>query len=335
MAGGDVRTDRAATLTIAYAGIGDEAGVSLRTQMDALARLGWSRIELRTVDGIAVADLGNRAFTRLADALAARGMAVTGVASRIGNWSRPITGAFDRDLEELAILTHRCAALGSRHIRVMSYLNAGLDEREWGRRAVDRMRELAGRAERAGLVLLHENCTGWAASNAERMIALLDAVGSPALRLLFDTGNGIAYGYRGYDMLTQILTHVAHVHVKDADGGDTQGGAAGPVYTLPGAGQARVADCLRLLLCSGYTGVWSIEPHLSLRPHEPVPAASPGGKAGDKAGDQAGDKAGDKAGQGRHDGFVASGLALEQLVRDQVLPAFPTWAAVPGGLIHA
>ncbi len=295
---------------ISYAGIGDEAGVSLQSQMDALARLGWSGIELRTVDGIAVADLDNRAFARLADSLAAQGLTVAGVASRIGNWSRPITGAFDRDLDELAVLTHRCAALGTRYIRVMSYLNAGLDEPEWGRRAVDRMRELASRAERADLVLLHENCTGWAATIAERMLVLLDGVGSPALRLLFDTGNGIAYGYEAYDMLADILSHVAHVHVKDAEGS-----AADPVYTLPGAGQARVAGCLRLLLGSGYTGAWSIEPHLSLRPHESVPAD-------------------DQAGQDRFNGFVASGLALQQLVHDQVLPAFPAWKAAPGGLVH-
>ncbi|MGH3822688.1 MAG: sugar phosphate isomerase/epimerase family protein [Pseudonocardiaceae bacterium] len=302
------------TNQIAYAGIGDEAGVSLRAQVDALARLGWSWIELRTVDGTAVADLDNRAFRRLVDALAAQGLTVAGIASRIGNWSRPITGAFDEDLDELAILTHRCAALGTRYIRVMSYLNAGLDEREWGRRVLDRMRELASRAERAELVLLHENCTGWAGTSAERMLELLAKVGSPALRLLFDTGNGIAYGYQAYPMLADVLIHVAHVHIKDAEGS-----AAHPVYTLPGAGQAQVADCLRLLLRSGYTGVWSIEPHLTLRPHESGPAQ----------------RHGDAAGQGRRDGFIASGLALEQLVRDHVLPAYPAWTAVPGGLRHA
>ncbi len=305
----------AAAPTIAYAGIGDEAGVGLRAQLDALAELGWSWIELRTVEGTAVADLDEAAFARLADTLAARGLTVAGVASRIGNWARPVTGDFDQDLDELAVLAPRCAALGTRYIRVMSYLNAGLDEHEWGRRAVYRMRELAGRAERAGLVLLHENCTGWAATKTERMLTLLDAVDSPALRLLFDTGNGIAYGYEAYDMLADILPHVAHVHVKDA-GGD----ATDPVYTLPGAGRCRVAECLELLLRSGYTGVWSIEPHLSLRPHGSGPSASSGGH---------------EAEQGRHDGFRACGHALEQLVRDQVLPAVPRWKVVPGGLRHA
>ena len=135
----------------------------------------------------------------------------------------------------------------------------------------------------------------------------------PALRLLFDTGNGIAHGYEAYPLLAGVLTHVAHVHIKDA-----KGSAAYPVYTLPGAGRSRVADCLRLLLRSGYTGVWSIEPHLHLRPHESGSAAGHGGEAG----------------QDRQDGFVASGLALEQLVREQVLPSLPGWTAVPGGLRH-
>lgn len=75
----------AAAPAIAYARIGDEAGVSLRTQLNALAGLSWSSIELRTVDGTAVADLDNRAFTQLADILAAQGLTVAGVASRIGN----------------------------------------------------------------------------------------------------------------------------------------------------------------------------------------------------------------------------------------------------------
>lgn len=303
----------AVTPTITYAGIGDEAGVGLHTQLDALARLGWNWIELRSVDGSAIADLNDRAFNQLVDVLVTRGHNVAGVASRIGNWSRPITGAFDRDLDELEVLTHRCAALGTRYIRVMSYLNAGLDEREWGRRAVYRIRELASRAEQADLILLHENCTGWAGTNVEHMLALLDAVGSPALRLLFDTGNGVAYGYEAYDMLADIVTHVAHVHVKDA-----AGTAADPVYTLPGLGQARVADCLRLLLRSGYTGMWSIEPHLNLRPHDSVPTHGHNNETG----------------QGRFDSFVASGLALEQLVSEQVLPAFPTWISASGGLIH-
>ncbi len=292
--------------TITYAGIGDEAGPEPRAQIGALARLGWSAIELRTVHGSTVADLDERRFTEFTGALQASGLQVVCVASRIGSWARPVTCSFDLDLHELGVLARRCAALGTRYVRIMSYPNDGLTEREWQRRSIDRIRILVRRAEQARLVLLHENCSGWAGRNAERMLQLIEEVDSPALRLLFDTGNGVAHGYRAYDLLADIAPHVAHVHVKDADGDSAE-----PVYVLPGAGRARVADCLRLLLRGGYRGVWSIEPHLDLRPHEQQ--ASPGGAAAS---------------------FVAAGIALADLVRDQVLPAVPGWQPVLGGAVR-
>jgi len=275
---------------IRYAGIGDEAGPSLAEQITALARLGWNAIELRTVDGVAIADLDNRAFERLADDVAAAGLDVVCVDSRIANWARPVTGPFEVDTAELAALAPRCARLGTRYIRVMSYPNDGLDDAEWGRRVLRRLCSLADRARDLGLVLLHENCSGWAGARADRMLELLAAAG-PALRLMFDTGNGIPYGYDAHALLTQIVDHITHVQVKDAAGGPSD-----TVYTLAGEGEARVPDCLRTLLQHGYTGTWSIEPHLTLRPHEGSTDAS-----------------------GHGDAFVAYGRHLERLVREKVI----------------
>ncbi|MGH8879240.1 MAG: sugar phosphate isomerase/epimerase family protein [Stackebrandtia sp.] len=287
------------TPTIRYAGIGDEAGDDLGTQLAALAELGWNAIELRSVDSTMIADLDDAAFERVAEAIAARGMDVCGVASSIGNWSRPISTDFAVDVAELGRLAPRCRALGTNYLRVMSYPNAGLDQPRWRHLVLRRFRELADRAQDAGLVLLHENCAGWAGSHAKRALELVSVVDSPALRLLFDTGNGLAYEYDAYQMLTEVVEHVAHVHVKDAN--------PGPVYTVPGTGIVRVADCLRLLLANGFAGTWSIEPHVAFRPHE----AESGGD--------------------RYAGFVACGRALEQLVRDRVLPE-AGWRAVPAGI---
>jgi sugar phosphate isomerase/epimerase len=247
---------------IRCAGIGDEAGPAPATQIAAVRRLGWDALELRTIDGTHVADLSERRFAAVAGEIADAGLAVVCVGSRIGGWSRSIDGPFRDDLAEFAVLADRCAALGTRFVRVMSYPNAGLPEPEWGHRAAGRLRVLADRAERAGLVLLHENCAGWAATSAERMLRLLTAVGSPALRLLFDTGNGVAHGYRAAEVLARVVAHVEHVHVKDALAGPE------PVYTLPGRGEAEVETCLRTLVAHGYRGHVSIEPHLTLRPHE-------------------------------------------------------------------
>ncbi|HEU0317769.1 MAG TPA: sugar phosphate isomerase/epimerase family protein [Solirubrobacteraceae bacterium] len=294
---------------MSYAGVGDEAGDDLDDQLDAIRRLGWDTVELRTVGGVAVADLDDRAFAALAATVSARGIEVVCVASQIGNWSRLVTGDPARDLDELACLAERCRTLGTRFVRVMSYRNDGLDDAEWGRRAVARLRELALRAEQAGLVLLHENCTGWAAVDPRRMLELVDAVGSPALGLMFDTGNGLAYGYDAHDILPDIVDHVRHVHVKDA-----RGARGAPSYEPPGVGGARVADSLRLLLESGYAGAFAIEPHVVVRPHEATGAGAPDGSG---------------AGP-RRAGFLACGAALEELVRREV--AGPGWTPVPGGI---
>ncbi|MEW2620534.1 sugar phosphate isomerase/epimerase family protein [Streptomyces sp. NPDC048106] len=257
------------------AGIGDEAAPGAGGQLAALRRLGWTAIELRAVDGTALADLSPTAFGTLARRLSDAGVTVTAVASRIGNWSRPVTGDLGPDLAELDVLAERCAALGCRLVRIMSYPNDGLPEREWADRVLARTAVLADRAARAGLLLVHENCAGWAGDRADRALRLLRAVDSPALRLLFDTGNGVPYGYDAPAMLRELAPHVAHVHIKDAvrlpDGSTA--------YTLPGEGAAGVAECLRILAAHGYTGALSLEPHLAVRPHEGLARA--GADAGD------------------------------------------------------
>jgi sugar phosphate isomerase/epimerase len=246
-----------------FAGIGDEAAPDLSGQLRAVAELGWDALELRTVDGVALADLDRAARDRLVRAVEAAGVRVPCVDSRIGSWSGSIAAPFEPDLAELSTLAELCAALGSRYVRIMSYPNAGLPEPRWRRVVVARIRRLTEAAEDAGVVLLHENCAGWAASSADRVLDLLDTVASPALRLLFDVGNGVAHGYDAATLLAELVPFVAHVHVKDA-----LGAGEDTTYTLPGDGRAGVEECLQLLRAGGYRGVLSVEPHLATRPHE-------------------------------------------------------------------
>ncbi|NDZ81088.1 sugar phosphate isomerase/epimerase [Streptomyces sp. SID10853] len=280
---------------IRFAGIGDEAAPDLTGQLAAIRQLDWDAVELRNVNGTPIAELDDRAFAGVADRVAAAGLGVVCVDSRIANWSRPVTGRFEDDVAELRVLARRCATLGTRYVRVMSYPNAGLDEGEWGTRVLDRMTLLVRQAEQHGLVLLHENCSGWAGTRADRMLDLIDRADSPALRLLFDIGNGVPYGYDARALLDSVIGHVAHVHIKDA-----RTGRDGQVaYTLPGDGESGVASCLRALIEHGYTGAWSIEPHTHLRPHQGHDATGTDSVAA----------------------FVRYGRALETLVRQTVLPA--------------
>jgi sugar phosphate isomerase/epimerase len=282
-----------------YAGIGDEAAADIAGQVGAVTALGWPAIELRTVGGTPLAALRPRRFAEVADAVSAAGLRVVCVDSRIGDWSRPATGHIGHETEELAVLARRCATLECRFVRIMSWPRDGLSDTGWRRAVLDRAKRLATQAEQAGLTLLHENCAGWAGTSAERALELLASVGSPALRLLFDVGNGIEYRYRALDLLRDLVPHVAHVHVKDAV--RTSDGVR---YTLPGEGECEVADCLRLLAAHGYRGALSIEPHLATRPHE-------------------------HRFTGSECGFRAAGRRLAGMVAAEVVPATGTPAAVP------
>ncbi|MFE0777292.1 M20/M25/M40 family metallo-hydrolase [Streptomyces sp. NPDC058861] len=254
-------------LTGRITGIGDEAAPGLAGQIAVARELGWTSLELRSLDGTALADLPEPDVREAAGRLHAAGLGVVCLDSRIGNWARPVIGPFSADLEELERLAAYGRILGCRSLRVMSWTDGGLSEDAWAAGAIDRMRRLARRAEALGVELLHENCAGWAGSDASRTLRLLTEVDSPALRVLFDTGNGVPYGYDAHALLEELLPHVAHVHIKDALPGDRPGEA---VYTLPGEGAARVADCVRLLEEYGYRGAYSLEPHLAVVPHEGV-----------------------------------------------------------------
>ncbi|RAJ31967.1 sugar phosphate isomerase/epimerase [Kitasatospora sp. SolWspMP-SS2h] len=293
--------------TVRFGGIGDEAAPDLAGQLDALEQLGWSELELRTVDGIWIADLPLGRVTALARTLRRRGVRVCGLASRIGNWASDVTDGHGPEERELAALAERAALLGTDRVRVMSYPNGtGLPAAEWRRRVLERMRRVAAGAGRGGLVALHENCAGWGGASAENALDLLASVDSPGLRLLHDTGNGAAYGYDGFELLRRTVGHVDHVHLKDAvgHGADTR-------YVLPGAGDARLAESLRLLTARGWRGVWSLEPHLATRPHQGLAADG-----------------------GTDSGFVAAGRALTDLIEREVLPHSPGWRLVPGGLVR-
>jgi sugar phosphate isomerase/epimerase len=277
--------------TVTLAGIGDEAAPDLAGQLAAHRELGWSRIELRTIDGAQLADMPLDAVTAAAERIRSAGLEVVCVASGIGAWGRTTRTPLEVDERELDALAPRLAVLGCTRVRVMSFLREGLDDRGWRAEARRRMRELARRAEQLGLTLLHENCAGFGGRGPDASLDLLAHADSPALRLLFDTGNGLSYGYRSLDFLRPTLTWVDHVHVKD---GVRRAGAV--EYVAPGEGDGEVAECLALLLAAGYRGTFTIEPHMHVAPHR-----------GERV-----------AGRGASATFVECGRALERLMEREV-----------------
>jgi sugar phosphate isomerase/epimerase len=250
-----------------FTGIADEGGESLAAQLDCHRALGWNMLELRSIDGLPLARLGRQQLDAACAAIADAGFTVPVLDSQIGNWRSDITDAFAADVEELALLARLARPLGSRLVRIMSYPNQrpdeALDDAAWQREVFRRLGLLTRQAADQGLVLVHENCSGWGGQTLAHTLRLLDAVDHPSLQLLFDLGNGPAYGYEAGAWLAQVWPRVVHVHVKDA-----LRDAAGQVrYTFPGEGSCGVREGMAFLHARGYAGLWSIEPHLALIPH--------------------------------------------------------------------
>ncbi|MEU9980220.1 sugar phosphate isomerase/epimerase family protein [Streptomyces sp. NPDC050856] len=244
-------------------GIGDEAARSLDDQLRIHRELGLPGLELRTVDGRWIHELDEPATDRLVARVRAEGLAVPVVDTPLGGWSTTVATPLADELRVLEVSAGRALRLGCERLRCMSYPDDGRGEPEWEREALSRMRALAREAERLGVTLLHENCHGWASASAERSLRMLERVDSDRLRLLFDAGNGVWYGYEGPDFLRRVLPWVEHVHLKDAVRGETGEVSA----TAPGAGRAGLARSLAELRTHGYDGWYSVEPHLVHMPH--------------------------------------------------------------------
>jgi len=249
-----------------FTGISDEAGLPIEMQVKAHRKLGWGHLELREV-GFGREQKGNitsvpgPTFYKVIRKLDKAGLKVSCFGSAIANWARPITIDPKVDIDDLKRAIPRMHRLNVPFIRVMSYPNDKehpLPEPEWRQEAIRRMKILAKIAQDGGVTLVHENCSGWGGLNAENGNILLGEVNSPALKVVFDTGNPVTYFQNAWDYYRAVAKDIVYVHIKDARIMDGK-----VVYTYCGEGAGYVKRIVGDLLAKGYDGGFSIEPHLA------------------------------------------------------------------------
>jgi len=77
---------------------------------------------------------------------------------------------------------------------------------------VKRFKKVAPKAEDAGVALAIES---WL--SAEEHLAIIERVGSPAVRVYYDVGNSNKAGYDIYKEIRQLGSHICEFHAKDYD----------------------------------------------------------------------------------------------------------------------
>lgn len=255
-------------MAVKYCGFADEAGKKLDEQIAATQKLGWPGIEIRMADGKHTCNYDDAEFDRLWERLQAAGICIASFGSQIANWSRPITGDFAVDVAELKRNIPRMQKVGCSIIRCMSYPNHKdhpLPDAEWRAEAVRRLRELAHMAADGGVILAHENCNGYGSLGPRQFNELVEAINSPAFKLIIDTGNQTMHYQdveRTWAYYEETKAHICHVHIKcgrpGADGKYTT------CYPDEDPVQARILGDLKK---RGYKGWISIEPHLQAAIH--------------------------------------------------------------------
>jgi sugar phosphate isomerase/epimerase len=237
-------------------GFGDEIDPDPAVQLAVLQSLGARHIEVRSAWNTNVLDLGDDQLGRLSELLAERDMAVSAVASPIGKVD--VTTPPDAELARLATGIRAAHRLGTHYIRIFSfYRKEGITAAEIRDGVLERMRALADLAEREGVVLLHENEKSIYGDTPERVLDIIESVGSDALRVTWDSANFVQVGVRPFtDAYAMLRPHIEYVHAKDAM-------AETSTVVTVGAGDGELVETLTALRDDGYRGVVSLEPHLT------------------------------------------------------------------------
>ncbi len=237
-------------------GFGDEIDPDPAVQVGVLQALGAYHIEVRGAWDTNIVELPEDQLDRLAKLLRDRGMGVSAIASPVGKVD--VFGDPDAELARLRRAIAAAHRLGARYVRMFSFYRPdGVPVEHTRDTVLTRLRGFADLAEREGVVLVHENEKDIYGDVPQRVLDLVESVGSPALRLAWDSANFVQVGVRPFtDGYAMLRPHLEYLQVKDAVV------ATGTVVPA-GEGDGELPATLTALRDDGYSGFASLEPHLA------------------------------------------------------------------------
>ncbi len=239
----------------ALSGFGDEIDPDPAVQLAVLAALGAHHVEVRSAWGVNIVELEPERLDRLAQLVAEREFGVSAIASPVGK--SDISRSPDFELARLERAIAAAHRLDAPFIRLFSFYRSPEQSAGDIRDAVlERLSDWARIAEREGVTLVHENEKDIYGDTPERVLDLIESVGSERLRVAWDSANFVQVGVRPFtDGYATLRPHIAYLQVKDA--------VAGSGDVVPaGAGDGELLETLTALRDDGYAGFASLEPHL-------------------------------------------------------------------------
>ena len=231
-------------MNVRLSAFSDEAGTSLREQIDALHRNNIALTELRSVDKINVAELTLESAKSIRATLKSEGIALSAVGSPMGKVK--ISTDIEVYLDTVKYICELANIFETDRIRMFSFFEAH-GERE---KVIDNLNRMVEVAASYGVGLYHENEKGIYGDTAERVLDLRENV--KGLHFVYDPANFLQVGESADKTLPLLAPISDYFHIKDVI---SEGGILVPA----GEGDGDIPGLISML---DRDTVMTIEPHL-------------------------------------------------------------------------
>lgn len=245
---------------ILISGFADEISPDFDEQLRVVTSLGMEYISLRTADGKGVADYtAKEVEEKLLPRLQKANVKVSSLGSPIGKIDVEDEEAFEKQLVQMEELCKICKVLDCKFIRMFSFfIPEGKNADDYKEVVIEKLKKFDEIAARYDVVMIHENEKDIYGDVKERCKIILDALGSPHFKAVFDFANFVQCGEDTMECWELLHDHVAYIHIKDAVTTDKEN-------VLCGIGEGKIAEILkRAIKEEGYQGFLTLEPHLVL-----------------------------------------------------------------------
>lgn len=235
-------------------GFADEIDKDLNTQLSVLKELGQKFIELRSADGVNIADMTIEKALEVKGRLQTAGVEVSALGSPIGKIS--ILEEFEEHFQKFIHVVKLAKIFETPYIRVFSfYTPEGEETEKYSEEVFKRTGQLVKYAGKNDVILLHENEKGIYGEDADRCKQLMEKFYGKNFGCTFDFANFVQCGQDTIEAYNLLEPYIMYVHVKDACKKDGE-------VVLAGDGDGNVKKIFEFLDKNDYQGYLSLEPHL-------------------------------------------------------------------------
>ena len=236
----------------------DEVTESFRGQVEYLAKEKVGYIEPRFIDKKNMMDLNQSELREARKLIQDHGLQVSAIGSPIGKVK--LDEPFEPHLDKFKHAVELAVFFETPFIRMFSYYAPeGENIDEYRDQVMERMAAKVEALSGTDVVMVHENEAHIYGHTAENCVDLVEAVGSPKLRLAYDPANFV-WGEKitnNVEVCWPVMKpYVVHIHIKDWKLGSKD------VGSVPGEGDGQIKELLAELAAMNYDGCLTMEPHL-------------------------------------------------------------------------